>query len=245
MLHKSKLLFWNVVFRFLAGMSAQEEILCTKPTDLGILLDSSDAATINWREVLNFANALVDFFNVGPAGRRVGVITYGADANVAMDFNSLQGSNLSSDNVKDLINDLKPTGGPRFIDKALKLANSRLFTHDARMRDGDDDILKIIILLTAGKQTTEQGSFTPLSEASKPLLDKGVGIYVVGVGSKENIDINELVQISGRKENVLTSEMFKDLVMLAEDLAKVICGMKIIEVSALTYFLAFCILYIA
>ena len=83
---------------------------------------------------------------------------------------------------------------------------------------------QIIIVLTAGKQTTEQGSFTPLSEASKPLLDKGVGIYVVGVGSKENIDINELVQISGRKENVLTSEMFKDLVMLAEDLAKVICG---------------------
>ena len=80
---------------------------------------------------------------MGPVGRRVGVITYGADAYVAMDFNSLQGSNLSSDNVKDLINDLKPTGGPRFIDKALKLANSRLFTHDARMRDGDDDILKV------------------------------------------------------------------------------------------------------
>lgn len=40
-------------------------------------------------KVLNFVNVLVDFFNVGFVGRRVGVIIYGVDVYVVMDFNLL------------------------------------------------------------------------------------------------------------------------------------------------------------
>lgn len=47
------------------------------------------------------------------------------------------------DNVKDLINDLKLMGGFCFIDKVFKLVNSWFFIYDVRMRDGDDDILKV------------------------------------------------------------------------------------------------------
>ena len=86
----------------------------------------------------------MQFFNVSPTGSNVGVITYSTEANLAMDFNSFQGNNLSSDSVRDVINDLKPTRGGRKIDEALKLANERLFVRDAGMRD-DEDILKVCL----------------------------------------------------------------------------------------------------
>ena len=87
--------------------------------------------------------------------------------------------------------------------------------------------LQIIVVLIAGKQITENGSFIPLNETSKLLRNKSVKIFVVGVGFKENIDISELIQISGKPENVLTSEKFENLVILAEDLAKVVCGKRL------------------
>ena len=81
-------------------------------------------------------------------------------------------------------------------------------------------------MLTAGKQTTDQGSFTPLREASKPLQDKGIEIYVVGIGSNKEVDVNELTQIAGKQENVLTTERFEELVILAEEVSKVACGKR-------------------
>lgn len=82
-------------------------------------------------------------------------------------------------------------------------------------------------MLTTGKQTTENGSFIPLNQALELLRGKRVEIFVVGVGSKENIDISELIQISRKQENVLTSQKFENLVILAEDLAKVVCGKRL------------------
>ena len=84
----------------------------------------------------------MQFFNVSPTGSKIGVITYSTEANLTMDFNSFQGDNLSSDSVRDVINDLKPTKGRSKIDEALKLANEQLFVRDAGMRD-DKDILKV------------------------------------------------------------------------------------------------------
>lgn len=48
----------------------------------------------------------------------------------------------------------------------------------------------------------------------------------MGVGS--DIDEDELIQIAGTQENVLTTDLFEELVVLAEDVSKVICGKKIL-----------------
>ena len=60
-----------------------------------------------------------------------------------MDFNTLQGDDLTPENVQDLIDNLVPRGGDRYIDKALVLANERLFTAEAGMRVNDNDALKV------------------------------------------------------------------------------------------------------
>ena len=94
-------------------------------------------------QVLDFAKALVAFFNVGPKKSHVGIITYGSDANLALDFNTFQADNLSFRKVQGIIENLVPQGGNRFIDKALSLANERLFTAEAGMRIKNNDTIKV------------------------------------------------------------------------------------------------------
>lgn len=86
---------------------------------------------------------------------------------------------------------------------------------------------QIMILLTTGKQTGQQSSVKSLQEASEPLRNKGIKIYVVAVGNKEDIDEDELIEIAGARENVITAESYDQLVNLAEEISKVACGTKI------------------
>ena len=48
----------------------------------------------------------------------------------------------------------------------------------------------------------------------------------MGLGSDDDIDVNELIQIAGAHENVVTTDLFEELVPLAEEIAKVVCGRK-------------------
>jgi len=49
----------------------------------------------------------------------------------------------------------------------------------------------------------------------------------VGLGSDDDTDVNELIQIAGAHENVVTTDLVEELVPLAEEIAKVVCGRKI------------------
>ena len=86
---------------------------------------------------------------------------------------------------------------------------------------------QIMILLTTGKQTGQQSSVKSLQEASEPLRNKRIKIYVVAVENKEDIDEDELIEIAGARENVITAESYNQLVNLAEEISKVACGTKI------------------
>jgi len=97
---------------------------------------------------VDFAKALVAFFNVGPKRNHVGIITFGTEAELALDFNAFQGDDLSTENVQGLIENLVPRGGDRFIDKALLLANKELFTVEAGMRVTNNDTIKVTCIYT-------------------------------------------------------------------------------------------------
>lgn len=85
----------------------------------------------------------MDFFNIGRLKSHVGLITYSTDAQLVMDFKTFEGDRLTPENVKDFIEKVVPTGSDRYIDKALKLANERLFTAEAGMRVNKSDIKKV------------------------------------------------------------------------------------------------------
>ena len=50
----------------------------------------------------------------------------------------------------------------------------------------------------------------------------------MGLGSIDDIDVNELIQIGGSQEYVVTTDLSEELVALAEEVSKVVCGKEIL-----------------
>ena len=68
---------------------------------------------------------------------------------------------------------------------------------------------QVMILLVDGPQARDQGSNTPLEPFSRPLKDRGVQIYTVGVRPRSNQE--ELTDIASSDRNVfwITEDNFR------------------------------------
>ena len=78
-----------------------------------------------------------------------------------------------------------------------------------------------MLVITTGKQTTDQGAYTPLDEASTRLQSKGSAVFVLGIG--KDVDPSELNQIAAGPKNVFTVDSFEDLNEKANEIKKGIC----------------------
>ena len=81
--------------------------------------------------------------------------------------------------------------------------------------------LQPVFVITAGKQTADQGVYTPLDIASSRLQSKGAAVFVLGIG--EDVDTSELNEIASRPNNVFTVDSFKDLDDKANTIRGSIC----------------------
>lgn len=64
------------------------------------------------------------------------VISYSSRAHVDFRFNTFSGNDLNHDEIHNAIDGIRHQRGYTYIDKALKLANTDVFTTAAGMRDG-------------------------------------------------------------------------------------------------------------
>lgn len=94
------------------------------------------------KQLSAFISSIVDGLDVSPSGAHVGIITYGSNATILIPFNKLEGSQLNKDEVKRLVDTAKPIAGSPRIDKALQLADTKLFTTESGARPG---VTKVII----------------------------------------------------------------------------------------------------
>ena len=76
-------------------------------------------------------------------------------------------------------------------------------------------------MIITGKQTTDQGSYTPLDNASVGLKSKGSAVFVLGIGN--DVDPTELNQIASGSNNVFTVDSFEDLEKKVHELKRGIC----------------------
>ena len=81
--------------------------------------------------------------------------------------------------------------------------------------------MQVAIVITDGKQTTDQGSFTELSVASRGLKDKNVKVFSLGIG--RNIDRTQLNDIASSNNNVFTAASFAELAPVAETIVQNSC----------------------
>lgn len=83
---------------------------------------------------------IADQFPVSEEGARIGVISFDETPRVGLAFNTLSGPQLNNYEVQRLIDGVIYSNGPTRIDRALKLANSYLFTSEGGARK---DSLKV------------------------------------------------------------------------------------------------------
>ena len=76
-------------------------------------------------------------------------------------------------------------------------------------------------MITTGKQTTDEGPYTPLDVASSRLQSKGAAVFVLGIG--KDVEPSELIQIASGPKNMFTVDSFEDLNDKANELKRGIC----------------------
>ena len=103
--------------------------------DVAFLVDSSGSiGRRNWGRMLYFLKDMVKAFNVGPDKTHIAVVAYSSKAVLEIPFNRLKDSEVTVQGYKRLIDRIRFQRGFTFIDKALLLADTDVFTTAAGMR---------------------------------------------------------------------------------------------------------------
>lgn len=166
----------------------------------------------NYRKEKELVKRVAATLNIAPGRSRIALILYSNFATAAVRLDE-EKTLASFDN---LVDGLPHERGVTRIDRALKLARS-IFDSNGVTRRG---VPKIFILLTDGKQTMAQDVLT-LDEAARPLHERNVKIFVVGMGS--NVDVEELKAVALDKEDLFLAPSFDNLVSLSGSLSKKMC----------------------
>ncbi|KAM7440987.1 hypothetical protein ABFA07_009879 [Porites harrisoni] len=188
---------------------------CSQISDVVFVVDSSGSiGRRNFKRELQFVKQVASTFKMGPKQSQIAVISYSDDAKVDIRFGEY--SNVNDFNAAvDLV---KHQRQRTRIDKALHLANTQVFTQDGGARSG---IAKVMVILTDGKQTVTSDSKT-LDVAVRPLQEKNVTVFAVGVGKA--IDITELLLlVGGNGDNLFRAENFDELTKHSLQLAAQTC----------------------
>ena len=110
-------------------------IACRRPVDLGFVIDASrNTGLRDFGRVKTVVKELLDWFDIKANRTHVSAISFSDDARVVLHFNGLNGKDITRENVAQLIDSLSAPSGEARISKALRMANSELFSSKRGMR---------------------------------------------------------------------------------------------------------------
>ncbi|XP_044176608.1 collagen alpha-1(XII) chain-like [Acropora millepora] len=189
----------------------QSQFVCNIVADVAFIVDSSGSiGERNWVKMLNFMKEMIKAFNVGADKTHIAVVAFSTNAKVEFKFDNLTGPSVTEEGYGRLIDRIRFQKGLTFIDKALLLADKDVFTTAAGMRP---ELPQIAIVITDGRQTTDQGPFRELSEASLPLKRKNIQVYSLGIGS--SVNQTQLNDIASSPENVFSATSLSEITTVA------------------------------
>lgn len=175
--------------------------------DIVFLVDSSSFVSFgNFEREKSFVKSLAHFLNVNPGKSRASVVSFSSNPQLVFrfyDYRSQREFNSSVDRVPYL------SGRSRRIDKALDEA-VKIF------KEARPDAAKILVLLTSGVQTPEQGA-KDLKTAFEPLRKQGVKNIVIAVGS--NINGKEFEKTLDKPKDLLRVNSYVTLPNQGKDIS--------------------------
>lgn len=178
------------------------EACSTVATDIGFILDSSGSLQYRYNDEKYFLKTLASSFDITNSNVRTSVITFSSWAELSITFSEHQ----TTDSFNDAIDGIPLMGYKTRIDRALRLANTKMFKREFGARPG---VSKVLVLLTDGAQTREQGAIDPAIPAEE-LRRAGVYLVVIGIGSQ--INVRELIRMAGDTGRYYTAASFDELV---------------------------------
>lgn len=165
---------------------------------------SSEVSRENYNKEKGFIKSLAKTLNLAPGKTRGSVVIYSGVASLEIRFNAYSNSTA----FDEAVDDLPYLGSLRRMDLGLREGG------DA-MKDARPDVPKVVVLLTAGRQSL---SSNLLPQSVKPLQDLGANIYVVAIGSQP--DDQELRPVVKEPGDVLKVSTFDDLTPQTRPIAK-------------------------
>ena len=175
--------------------------------DVVFVMDSSyDVDPHYYTRQKDFVKMMAQNLDVSRGNSRAAVITYGDRAPLITRFDDHE----KFADFKSAVDSALYVGGMRRTDRAL---DSVIRV----MNEARPTVPKVLVLLTAGGQAGDEGRES-LEDASQPLRDLGVHVYVVAVGTKANNE--ELKPLVRHKEDIFAVESFKELPAQVEILSE-------------------------
>lgn len=124
------LLFNFTIFYFLTH--AEE---CPIPIDFAMIVDASGSISRrNFAKLQDFIEKMLDGFDISEKGTHIAIVEYSTKPTVQIKFNEFSGAFLNAANLKRKIRKIKQSRGFTFIDKALQMASTEIFTEENGMR---------------------------------------------------------------------------------------------------------------
>ncbi|XP_078378155.1 SCO-spondin-like isoform X7 [Oculina patagonica] len=195
---------------------------CPVPVDFALIVDTSGSISRrNFKRLLEFIESMLDGFDISEDGTHVAVVEYSTKPSVQMRFDDFSGAMLNAANLKRKVRRIPHSRGFTYIDKALHLANTDVFSAIGGMRP---NVTKIALVMTDGKQTLDdERALTTdiLLEAVQPLKDKGVRVISLGIGS--GTLLLDLLTLASTDNDVYLAADFLELKGLVKDLTASKC----------------------
>ena len=145
-----------------------------------------------YEQMKNFLKSSLRSFNITESGAHIAVAQYGSRAEIKVNLND--GTNLAR--LDYIVGQLSRIGGPRRMNKALRLVNSDIYGKQDQSRV---DAKRLLVLLTTGKNSGDGSGELP--RVARELRDQGVEIVVVVIGKES--DPSEILAITGKGGNTV------------------------------------------
>lgn len=146
--------------------------MCQTSVDLVFVLDNSGSVGLeNFVKVKDFVKSVIDFFNIGPDGTHVAVVTY--DTETQIEFKLLE--YFTKNELRNAVDDIEYNGFLTYTGEALNTVRQQVLTASNGMRtDAGEFCLDRSVIVTyvvGGAETFGGGCYNALENAN--YLDEG------------------------------------------------------------------------
>lgn len=150
-----------------------------------------EQGTGNFRKCLEFVKEIFRSFPVSSEGVHAGLITYGTNARLNINFDTL----LDQSRIEAAIDTISYPGTESYAGNALDTAMSKLFPHSGRQ-----SVAHMLVLILGSNSQDE------VEASAEELRASGIKIFCVGVGGRFDQSQLDMIASSPSDTYVITTE---------------------------------------